>query len=123
MSYGIGALDTVRWVGVNNYTGLLHDPDFWNALRNTMIFVIAGGPLSVAVSLGAALLLNAKAGTLQTVLSHGVLRAGRDHARGRRDRMALSLSPALRPLESGDSARSASVRSTGSEIRTSRWPR
>jgi len=59
--YGIGAIETVRWVGLNNYTGLLHDPDFWNALRNTMIFVVAGGPLSVAVSLGAALLLNAKA--------------------------------------------------------------
>ena len=59
--YGIGSFDTVRFIGIKNYTGLLDDADFWNALRNTMIFVLAGGPLSVAISLAAALLLNAKA--------------------------------------------------------------
>jgi multiple sugar transport system permease protein len=59
--YGIGSLETVRFIGLKNYAGLLHDADFWNALRNTMIFVLAGGPLSVAISLAAALLLTAKA--------------------------------------------------------------
>ena len=39
---------------------LLQDPLFWKALRNTAYFALLGGPLSVAVSLGAALLLNAK---------------------------------------------------------------
>jgi len=59
--YGIGARETVRFIGAANYAGLFRDPDFWNALGNTMEFVLIGGPLSVAVSLAAALLVNAKA--------------------------------------------------------------
>ena len=36
------------------------NPTFWLALKNTFYFALVGGPLTVAVSLGAALLLNAK---------------------------------------------------------------
>ena len=35
-------------------------PEFWQALKNTFYFAIVGGPLTIAVSLGTALLLNAK---------------------------------------------------------------
>jgi multiple sugar transport system permease protein len=44
-------------VGAANYRQLIADPVFRQALLNTLYFVIVGGPLSVAVSLGAALLL------------------------------------------------------------------
>jgi len=57
--YGIAAPETVRWIGLRNYVQLVQNPLFWTALKNTLVFVLAGGPLSVAVSLGAALLLNA----------------------------------------------------------------
>jgi multiple sugar transport system permease protein len=56
--YAIGDLDNLRFIGLANYVHLFEDERFWSALRNTCYFVVAGGPLSVAVSLGTALLLN-----------------------------------------------------------------
>jgi len=47
-----------RFVGLANYTRLLGNPLFWQALGNTLYFVLVGVPLSIALSLGAALLLN-----------------------------------------------------------------
>ncbi|MGF1545819.1 MAG: carbohydrate ABC transporter permease [Thiotrichales bacterium] len=58
--YAIGDLDTLRFVGFDNYLRLLADPLFWRALLNTAYFVVIGGPLSVGLSLGAALLVNAR---------------------------------------------------------------
>ena len=58
--YAIRDLATARFVGLANFAALLHDPVFWKALGNTFYFVLVGGPLSVAVSLGAAMLLNAR---------------------------------------------------------------
>ena len=57
--YSIGSLDTVRFVGLENYHRLADNPVFWTALKNTFYFVLAGGPLSVLASLVAALQLNA----------------------------------------------------------------
>jgi multiple sugar transport system permease protein len=59
--YAIGAPGLARFVGLRNYVRVLTSPDFLGALRNTLYFVVVGGPLSVTVSLGAALLLNARA--------------------------------------------------------------
>ena len=58
--YAIGAPGTARIVGLRNYARTLANPDFWNALRNTLYFCLIGGPLSVITSLVAALLLNAR---------------------------------------------------------------
>jgi multiple sugar transport system permease protein len=58
--YSLGNLQYLRFIGLDNYGNLFVDPLFWTALRNTFYFVIAGGPLSVAVSLAAALLLNSR---------------------------------------------------------------
>lgn len=58
--YAIADLSTARFVGLSNFAALLHDPVFWKALANTFYFVLVGGPLSVAVSLGAAMLLNGR---------------------------------------------------------------
>ncbi|MDX2475545.1 MAG: sugar ABC transporter permease [Candidatus Krumholzibacteria bacterium] len=58
--YAIGSPSVARFVGLDNYIWLLHNATFWAALGNTLKFVLIGGPLSIAVSLGAAMLLNAK---------------------------------------------------------------
>lgn len=58
--YALGDLNRLRFIGFNNYLQLLQSLLFWTALGNTFYFVIVGGPLSVAVSLGAALLVNSR---------------------------------------------------------------
>ncbi|NUM70402.1 MAG: sugar ABC transporter permease [Ignavibacteriaceae bacterium] len=58
--YSLGNPDYLRFVGFDNYMKLFSDDMFWTALKNTFYFVIAGGPLSIAASLGAAILLNSK---------------------------------------------------------------
>ena len=57
--YALGHLENLRVVGLRNYASLLQNPLFWRALVNTFYFVLVGGPLTVAASLGAALLVNA----------------------------------------------------------------
>ena len=59
--YAIARLDRLRVVGLGNYEALLQNPRFWRAVRNTAYFVLVGGPLSIAVSLAAAVLLDARA--------------------------------------------------------------
>ena len=58
--YGIANPANTRFVGFQNYAKLFHTPDFWNALRNTFYFAFVGGPLTIAASLAAALLLNSR---------------------------------------------------------------
>jgi multiple sugar transport system permease protein len=58
--YAVASPSNTRFVGLRNYADLLQNSLFWTAIGNTLYFVVAGGPLSVAVSLGAALLVNAK---------------------------------------------------------------
>jgi multiple sugar transport system permease protein len=60
--YALADLHNLRFVGLGNYIGLLHNPLFWKALLNTLYFVGVGVPLSIAVSLGAALLLHSRLG-------------------------------------------------------------
>jgi multiple sugar transport system permease protein len=58
--YAVASPANTRFVGLRNYADLLRTPLFWTALGNTLYFVVVGGPLSVATSLGAALLVNSK---------------------------------------------------------------
>lgn len=58
--YSLGNFSNVRFIGFKNYLNLFDDPLFWTSLKNTFYFVIAAGPLSVAISLAAAILLNSK---------------------------------------------------------------
>jgi multiple sugar transport system permease protein len=59
--YAIGDVHNVRFMALHNYAAVLRSDIFWTALGNTLYFSLVGGPLTVAVSLGAALLVNAKA--------------------------------------------------------------
>jgi multiple sugar transport system permease protein len=58
--YALADLRNLRFVGLSNYVRLLQTPLFWQAFGNTLYFVIAGVPLSIGVSLGAALLLHSR---------------------------------------------------------------
>ena len=58
--YALADLRNLRLVGLQNYARLLATPLFWQALGNTVYFVVAGVPLSIAVSFGAALLLHSR---------------------------------------------------------------
>ena len=58
--YALADLGNLRFVGLANYVELLQTPLFWKALGNTLYFVVVGVPLSIAASLGAALLLNSR---------------------------------------------------------------
>jgi multiple sugar transport system permease protein len=56
--YALADLKNLRFVWFDNYRDVLTTPLFWKALVNTLYFVGVGVPLSIGVSLGAALLLN-----------------------------------------------------------------
>jgi multiple sugar transport system permease protein len=58
--YAVADLGNLRFVGLDNYLQLLRTPLFWKALGNTAWFVVLGVPLSIAMSLAAALLLDSK---------------------------------------------------------------
>jgi multiple sugar transport system permease protein len=70
--YALADLGNVRFMGLANYVRLLETPLFWKALGNTLFFVVVGAPLSIALSLGSALLLDARLarykGMFRTVL-------------------------------------------------------
>lgn len=58
--YALADLGNLRFVGLGNYVHVLQTPLFWQALGNTVYFVVLGVPLSIALSLGAAVLLQSK---------------------------------------------------------------
>lgn len=57
--YALADPANLRFVGFGNYMELLRTPMFWKSLGNTTYFVAVGVPLSIGVSLGAAMLLHA----------------------------------------------------------------
>src|SRR5688572_33090008 len=58
--YAVADIGNARFLGLGNYSRLIQSPDFWKALRNTLYFAVVGGPLTIALSLAAAMLLNNK---------------------------------------------------------------
>jgi len=65
--YALADLSTLRFVGLDNYARLLHTPLFWQAFGNTLYFVAVGVPVSIGLSLGAALLLHARVAKWQAL--------------------------------------------------------
>jgi multiple sugar transport system permease protein len=58
--YALADLRNLRWQGLGNYVQVLSLPLFWQALGNTLYFVVVGVPLSIGLSLAAAVLLQSK---------------------------------------------------------------
>jgi multiple sugar transport system permease protein len=58
--YTIGDIHNLRFIALRNYRELLGSSIFWTAFGNTLYFALVGGPLTVIVSLAAALLVNAR---------------------------------------------------------------
>jgi multiple sugar transport system permease protein len=56
--YALADIHNLRFVALGNYWALLHRSLFWSALGHTVYFVAVGVPLSILVSLCAALLLH-----------------------------------------------------------------
>lgn len=66
--YALADLRNLRWQGLANYAHVLSLPLFWKALGNTAYFVALGVPLSIGVSLAAAVLLQNKLVRFKPVL-------------------------------------------------------
>jgi len=49
-----------EWIGIQNYTTLVHDPTFWQALGNTIYYTGVSVPVGLALGLGLAVLMNRK---------------------------------------------------------------
>jgi multiple sugar transport system permease protein len=47
-----------EWIGLYNYTDLLEDSLFWQAVRNTIEYTLLSMPIGIVLSLGLALLVN-----------------------------------------------------------------
>jgi multiple sugar transport system permease protein len=58
--YSLGDISRARFVGFKNYLNIFQNPLFWQAIRNTAYFVVVGVPLSVTISLLAALGIQSK---------------------------------------------------------------
>ena len=53
-----GFSEVGRFVGLANYDELFHDRLFWNALRNTFVFLLLAVPIRVSLALILAIILN-----------------------------------------------------------------
>ena len=82
--YALADLSTLRFVGLDNYLRLLQTPLFWQALGNTLYFVAVGVPVSIGLSLGAALAARTPASRSgRRFFRHRAVRAGGHHASSR----------------------------------------
>ncbi|HZY49231.1 MAG TPA: sugar ABC transporter permease, partial [Devosia sp.] len=51
-------LTPIKWIGLGNYAAILNDGTMWQALRNTILFILGYLPSVVVLGLALALLLN-----------------------------------------------------------------
>ncbi len=57
---GLAALSDSAFIGLENYRYLLEDPDWWQAVRNTLVFAGVSVALETVLGLAIALALNAR---------------------------------------------------------------
>ncbi len=63
--YALADPRNTRVVGADNYLRLLRDPLFWRVMRNTLVFVVLGVPLTIFAALAGALLVSSKLARLR----------------------------------------------------------
>ena len=63
--YALADWRNARFVGGGNYARLFQDPLFWKVMRNTLVFVLVGVPLTLGAALGGALLVHSKLARLR----------------------------------------------------------
>lgn len=51
-----------KFVGLDNYNRLIHDPQVWCAVRNTLVYTCMVVPITVIIALLLAVVLNGKSG-------------------------------------------------------------
>jgi N,N'-diacetylchitobiose transport system permease protein len=61
------------WVGVDNYSSVLHDSIFWNTLLRTVVFTVANVSLTMVLGTLFALLLVRTSRVMRVVLSAGLV--------------------------------------------------
>lgn len=50
--------DTWRWVGLDNYSQLIHSSEFWDVVQNTVVLTVAGVTIQVVLGTALALFFN-----------------------------------------------------------------
>jgi multiple sugar transport system permease protein len=69
--YSVRVAGLSRWAGLNNYSNILQDSEFWDAVRNTFIFTACSVTLEVAIGMAMALTMHSAfrgQGVLRTVV-------------------------------------------------------
>ena len=51
MSFQSGPLINMEWTGFSNYQYIFSNPEFWRAIRNTLIYSVFAVPISLAISI------------------------------------------------------------------------
>lgn len=60
MSFQSGSLINLNWTGFNNYQYIFYDPEFWLAIRNTLLYALISVPVALAISIMLAWLIFSK---------------------------------------------------------------
>lgn len=60
MSFQSGSLINLNWTGFSNYQYIFHDPEFWLAIRNTILYALISVPVALAISIMLAWLIFSK---------------------------------------------------------------
>jgi N,N'-diacetylchitobiose transport system permease protein len=71
-NYGLAQLDgtaPTQWIGLGNYSQILHDPEFWLSLRLSVISAAAMVPLTLVVGTLVGLLLNSLGSKMRAFVS------------------------------------------------------
>ena len=51
MSFQSGPLINLQWTGVSNYQYIFTDPEFWRALKNTLLYAVIAVPSALVISI------------------------------------------------------------------------
>jgi N,N'-diacetylchitobiose transport system permease protein len=62
-----------HWIGLDNFSSILHDPVFWHTLLRTVIFAAVNVAATILIGMGIALLLVRVSGWVRILLTSGLV--------------------------------------------------